>query len=204
MHVLFLAFGILSAGLAFAQTDSGGSLLACSAITSDNERLTCYDDLARAAAPSLSTSTDHWFIRTDPDPIDDSTNVYISTMATEDSSTSAYGDYPYLYLRCRQGDVAVLLEWQEYLGLDTIETTYRIGNASATTDTWYIGSTNQGAFYSLNEPANIDFINKLVNADGGTFVAQATPYGEGVRTAIFNISGLEDIVDQLFQACGVN
>jgi type VI secretion system protein VasI len=168
----------------FAQSDSASQgLLECSAIEDTAARLACYDALANDAAPPAVSSSDNWSVSVDTNPVDDTKTVTYSTGGIEGSTSSTFGDDFSLILRCRSASLDAYIVWNDYLGSETTQVTYRIGTAPAKTDTWYISTDGQATFFSQNEPANRQFIDSLVASDNGRLVAQVTPYNESTSTA---------------------
>lgn len=197
-----LTLGLLCAfSTVLAQTEVSQGLLTCSAIEAAEGRLACYDDLANDATAPVVSSADHWYVSNDTNPVDDSTTVFFATEATEGSTTPTYGDSYILKLRCQSGELAAWVSWNEYLGLDTTEVTYRVGTAGAVTDTWYISTDNQSTFFSRNQSPTRAFIEKLAASDNRKLITQVTPYGENTATGVFNVSGLSDMLPQLYEHC---
>lgn len=200
-HVHTFLLLILLFGIASAQPDAGQGLLTCSAIRDDTARLTCYDGLANDAAPPTVTAGNNWYVSTDTNPVDDSTTVFFATEAIEGSTTSTFGDSYILKLRCQSGELDAWVTWNDYLGLETAQVTYRVGTASAVTDTWYISTDNQSTFFSVNQNPTRAFIEKLSVSDNSRFIAQVTPYSENTATGVFNVSGLSNMLPQLYEHC---
>lgn len=192
---------LLVSGFSYAQSNLSQSLLTCSAIKGTEARLACYDDLANQAAPPETRSTDNWYVSVDTNPVDDSQTVFMSTDAVERSSRSTFGDTFELNLRCRSGELDAWIEWQDFLGSDTILVTYRIGTAAAMTDTWYVSTDGSASFFSVNQNPTRQFIEAIAASDSGQLVAQTTPYSEDTSTAIFNTRGLSGLLDQLYEPC---
>lgn len=184
-----------------AQGNTLQELLTCADIERSQLRLDCYDTLARASAPNTVETIGSWIVRTGADPVDGSSNVYLSTEATAGGTQTASGNPQVFWLRCLQGEIRAFVTWQDFLGTGTIQTTYRIGTADSVTDTWYIGADGEAVFYSYNRPANLEFIDRLVQADNGTLTAQITPTGQSTQMATFDISGLRRIIDRIYGAC---
>lgn len=202
MKRLFIAvLLLLLSGSVMAQSDPSQGLLTCSAISDSEERLACYDSLADEAAPPVATSSGNWDVSVDTNPIDDSETVVLSTDSTEGSTVSRFGDDFNLILRCRSGELDAYINWSDYLGSDTTQVTYRIGTSEAKTDTWYLSTDSMATFFSVNPPATRAFIEDLAEADNGRLIAQVTPYNENPSTAVFNISGLSGLLEQLYQPC---
>lgn len=196
-RVLILVVMFLSAAL--AQSDFEQQMLECSAVDSDSERLECYDGLAGQLLPATTSSSDSWVVRSEVNPVDDSTSVFIYTEAIE--GEGRFGEPISLMLMCRGGEVDAVIGWHYYLGLRTTEVTYRIGTEQARTDTWYISNDSEATFYSQSESIDRRFIQELTEADNGRLLAQVLPYNENRVTAVFDISGLENVVGQLYEAC---
>lgn len=200
MKRLIVAVLLLS-GLATAQSDLSQGLLTCSAISDSGDRLACYDSLADEAAPAVATSSENWDVTVDTNPIDDSQMVVLATNSTEGSTTSRFGDNFRLILRCGSEKLDAYINWSDYLGSDTTQVTYRIGTSPAKTDTWYLSTDSMATFFSVNAPATRTFIEDLAEADNGRLIAQVTPYNENPSTAVFDISGLSGLLEQLYQPC---
>lgn len=193
--ILFILFFTT---IALAQSVSQKAL-ECVTIEADSERLICYDTMANELIqPEVSTS-EQWITSIDKNPLDDSKTVILYNQAIEGGTR--YRDAPILILRCHSDEISAIIRWDDYLGSDDIQVTYRIGSQESKTDTWYLSSDNKATFYSYNEPANISFIKDLMSADNGSFVAQLTPYNENPVTGVFDISGLSNISNQVFEAC---
>lgn len=192
---------LLSCSWAFSQADTVQELLTCASVKPQANRLSCYDTLARASAPNEVETIGSWVVRTGVDPINGSKNVYLSTTASS-GTTEASGNPQALWLRCLQGEIRTFITWQVFLGTGTIETTYKIGTADSTTDTWYIGADGRAVFYSYNESAILDFISKLVESDDGTLTALITSSDQITHMATFNISGLGELVNRIYRPCG--
>ena len=190
----FLAF--LSFGFAQSVTQD---VLACTTIDSAEQRLACYDAIADELTPVQVETVNNWSIRIDTNPIDDSKTVVLSNIAEE--GQARFGAPIALVLRCQSDEIDAYIVWNDYLGLDTTRVTYRIGTADAKTDTWYLSTDNEATFFSQNEALDRQFINDLAAADNGQLVAQVTPYSENPVTAVFNISGLTELLPQLFEPC---
>lgn len=186
---------------ALAQPELSQELLTCSAIEATESRLACYDSLANDATAPVVSSADHWYVSSDTNPVDDSTTIYFITEAAEGSTTPTYGDAFTLNLRCMSGELDAWVSWNEYLGLDTTEVTYRVGTAGAVTDTWYISTDNQSTFFSRNQSPTRAFIEKLAASDNSKLITQVTPYGANTDTGVFNVSGLSDMLPQLYEHC---
>ena len=184
--------------LGFSQSTTQ-EVLACTTIDIAEERLACYDALASKLNPPKVSSVNKWNIKTETNPVDDTKTVVFTNVA--DEGRARFGNPIVLFLRCQSGIIESFISWDDYLGSDTTKVTYRIGTADATTDTWYISTDKTATFFSLNESLDRQFVNDLAAADNGRFVAQVTPYSESTVTAVFDVSGLIELLPQLFEPC---
>ena len=152
-------------------------------------------------------NTGKWLYKKGIDPIDDST--VISFVLVSDSGQSVS-----LIVRYRSGKnkekAELYINWHDYFsgqyingGYDnTTPVTYRLGTKKAKTSCWAIGTDHTATFYVkpwslLNIPSSkntIKFIRELFEVD--RFVVKATPYNESPITAIFDVRGLRDAVEQ--------
>jgi len=157
-------------------------------------------------------NTGKWLYKKGIDQIDDST--VISFVLVSDSGQSVLGKSVSLIVRYRSGKnkekTELYINWHDYFsgqyingGYDnTTPVTYRLGIKKAKTSCWAIGTDHTATFYVkpwslLNIPSSkntIKFIRKLFDVD--RFVVRATPYNESPITAVFDVRGLRDAVEQ--------
>jgi len=167
----------------------------CAAIEGDLERLEAYDNLAQSLGVAYSKvthpdikGTGKWTFSKEINPVDDT--ITITFILDSDSGKSIYGETIYLVLRYRSKKTEAYISWNSYLGNEAYVLT-RIGTEKAITQLWSMATNNQSTFYPKDD---IEFIRKLMNVD--RFVAQVTPYSESPITAVFDVRGLRDAVEQ--------
>lgn len=171
----------------------------CAAIKGDLERLEAYDSLSRllgVAYPRVIypdvKGTGKWISNKKINPIDDTPTVKF--ILRSDSGKSTYGGSIYLKLRYYNGKTDVIIDWDSIVGnmlSGEVEVLTRIGDEKAITLNWGGSTDYKATFYPGN---SVEFIRKLMNTD--KLVAQATPYFENPITAIFDIRGLKDAIEQ--------
>jgi len=167
----------------------------CAAIEGDLERLEAYDNLARllgVAYPKVIypdvKGTGKWRFDKEINPIDDT--ITITFILESDSGKSIYGQPIYLVLRYKSKKTEAYINWNSYLGSKANVLT-RMGTEKDSTQTWSLSTNSQATFYPKDD---IKFIQKLMNVD--KFVAQITPYNENPITAVFDIRGLRNAIEQ--------
>ena len=192
----------LSAFPAFADMET--YIATCAAEKNSVKRLECYDALANKLGvdrPAVTTEiSGRWSVSTKTSPIDDSTNVYMYVDADE-LIRDRYGNAtrPSLWVRCAENTTSLFINWGVYLGLDETWMTHRIDDAKAVTSEWSVSTTNESVG-RWRGGSSIPFIKGLF--DRRTLLAQITPYGESPVIVTFNVSGLEEAVQPLRDACG--
>ncbi len=143
------------------------------------------NSLETAEEPQYTESK--WISSVKIDPLDDSRVA--SYILKADSGESSWGDPIYLVIRETDGYYEFYLNWDEYLGLDEILVTHRVGDFSAVAQEWSISTSSKASFYPWNgRPGVVELLTQLTTAD--QFIARCTPYGENPVTAIFDIRGL--------------
>lgn len=168
------------------------------------ERLEAYDDLVESLleasgravpdrdAPNSrrgSSVAERWIVDVDSDPLSDETVVFFAIPAS--SGRSAYGDAPVLALR-RSGRVEnVYIIWNDYLANDNQTVEYRIDDGQTQRRRWNVSTDNKATFFTGDV---MELIHELVGAQ--RFVARTTPYNESPVTAVFDLSGLEELVQK--------
>ena len=173
----------------------------CAVVVGELERLECYDQLARTFdlvsvqvdVPS-SENDGAWNVSIETDPLDDSRKVTLVLLA--ESGSDQWGNPIGLILRCSSGRTDVYIAWQDYLGSEA-DVTWRVGDEDARTARWTLSTDKEATFYPYDE---IAFIKQLLTVM--RLVAQVTPYNESPVTAIFDLTGLSNVIGPLQEACG--
>ncbi len=106
---------------------------------------------------------------------------------------------PHLTIRCMEDTTAVYLNAEEFVGTDELRVELRVDQAQATTDSWRI-STDRYSFGLWRGRQAIPFVRSLLDAD--RLAVRYTPYGEGTRTVVFDVTGLSVAIEPLRNACG--
>ena len=173
----------------------------CAGKEGDASRLICYDDLAKsigADKPKIITKNKgKWVVSESKSEIDDTLTVTMMLDAS-DNIVNPYGQFsrPTLILRCSENTTNAYINWDMFLGMDSIKVLTRIDKQKAKTRSWYISTDNKAAF----APKNIAFIRSLFGHE--KLLQQLTPYSESPKTASFEIGGLKEAIKPLRKACG--
>ena len=196
-----VAFGLVQASPMSAQDPLRQSLAQCAVINSAVERLDCFDAIVQDLGESptevgapTGAKYGKWQVTEDVNPLDDSRTVFAVLIA--DEGRSRMGDEVTLVLRCMSGQLETFIGWNGYMGSDRPRVTTRIGIEDPQTDRWSLSSDNTATFFP-GDPRG--FIYRLFSAE--RLVAQATPYSESPITAVFDLTGISDVVTQLEGAC---
>lgn len=135
-----------------------------------------------------------WIYATEINPIDDTTMIWF---ALECEATTYRS--PVLDIRWDDGKTILYIDWKNYLS-DNTRVTFRLDKEKAVTKNWTGSTSKTATFYSRRSKDNIKFIQKLMEA--GKLAVQITPYGEGPTTAVFDIRGLKNVVEQFNDTLG--
>ena len=156
--------------------------------------------------------TGKWICNRGIDPIDDT--EIITFILYSDSGKSVFGKPIRLVLRHqsgkKSGETRLYINWYDYLSgvyfsgdyLNITPVAYRLGTEKAKTGYWAISADHEATFYLtglsfFHIPSSgdtIKFIRKLMQFD--SFVAKVAPYNENPVTAVFDVRGLENAVEQ--------
>ena len=179
----------------------------CAQLTNDLDRLACYD-IASGRTPRLhdvatDTETD-WDVRIETSAFDDTTTVFIS-VNSEEPLTCGHGlnggQPATLMLRCTENTTSMFLATDCHLasghgGYGNID--LRIDDEAAF-DLSFEASTNNRALGLWNGGRAIGPIKRLLGAD--RLLMRFTPYAENAQTVKFPISGLDEAIIPLREAC---
>ena len=154
------------------------------------------------ATATPTPSMGKWVVGTYTDPLDDS--ILTGATLAADSGEGMNGDPVGLDIICLEGLTGLGISWGSYLGMDDPDVTYRIDDAPAETRQWTISSTDyEGTFFpysSRKDPSTLAFIQKLMEAD--QLIARVDPYMGASITAIFDLTGIENALEEVRAACG--
>jgi type VI secretion system VasI family protein len=178
---------------------------ACTKISSDKDRLDCFDETFSKSSRGTSSRNEgdrgNWMVRVSTNPIDDSKTVALLLEAEE--GRNARGERISLIARCQSNKTEMYLNWGDFLGDDSTSVysdwkyvTVRIGDGQATKEKWSI-STDKQATFAPSWAGN--YLKKMIESDKAVF--QTTPYNESPITAIFDIRGLAAALKPLAETC---
>lgn len=191
--------------------DLATGLASCGKITSDLQRLICFDALVAAApagaSPPAAAASDppasagKWQIIQETNPMDDSQTVIL--VLPETGVGDGLGRKAELYLRCRSATMEAFISWQDYLasdgGYDTNAKDVTLRWDSDVPATQSLSTSTDATATFLADPAS--FYTSVLHYQ--KLVAQVIPYNSGPRTAVFELPGLHDIAAPLRKACAL-
>ena len=198
-------FGILIVALffssvAFAQDALRKDIAQCAVLAGELERLDCYDTIAKNNNLAGEQTQEHditskgeWDVDIEINPIDDSKTVVLSVGSS--SGVSFFGKPGAFVLRCKSNKTDAYISWGNLLGPRAFVVS-RIGKEEAKRKEWHLSTNRKSSFH----PTPVSFIKNMIGHDA--LVAQITPFGKSPVTATFNISGLENAIVPLREACG--
>lgn len=146
-----------------------------------------------------------WNVSEEVSPMDDSRNVYLSTRSNE-AVPGRYGRStvrPTLYVRCVENTTALVLHMDGHHMASSEYHTWghvdmRIDDGKAFTKSMR-QSTNNRSLGLWSGGTSIPVIRQMFGAD--QLIVRATPYSESPITMTFDISGLEEEITPLREAC---
>lgn len=176
-------------------------IAACASKSDPLLRLECFDNLSRemgvegGVKTSMKTSG-NWIVMVDVSPIDDSTNVSAILISDNVVGTGWRADRASLVLRCSENKTNVFVNWNDYLGSDSIMVLERLDKRKAETHSWSLSTDNKSTFV---KGGDIRYIKRLVGHE--KLLLQLTPYNESPVMANFDLTGIEKAIEPLKKAC---
>lgn len=189
----------LISGSAFAGTEE--EIGKCAKIKGEALRLICYDELAKMLGvdkpkTTIKEAKGKWHVTEETSPIDDSINVLLSLFANDMVKSGYKTVTPVLFVRCKENETRVVINWSLYLGLEETEMLTRLDSQKARTSKWSLSTDNEAVFF---RGSNVDFAKTLMRHE--KLLTQVTPYGENPVMATFDIRGLSETIKPLREAC---
>lgn len=195
---------ILPALISFLLSSSGAAaeFERCTQIDNDLERLACYDQEAgyEPIVREISGRGD-WRVRIEKSLIDDSENVFLSLSSKEQTNCPYKSGTHQIYIACRENTTSV---WVIFGGcfMSSIQgkgrVTYRLDSEKASTKD-FRESNDNSALGLWNGGSSIPFIKQLLGHD--RLVIRAMPFSDSTVTGQYNISGLDEAIVPLREAC---
>ncbi len=176
----------------------------CLSIESSLDRLSCYDKEA-GYGPDVSektVSTGDWRVRTETSKIDDSTNVWVSLLSHEQTNCPYKRGSHSIYMACRENTTSLWIHFGDCF-MSSIQgkgrVTYRLDSEKAQIQNFRESNDNMALGLWSGGQA-IPFIKKMMDHD--RLIIRATPFSDSTVTAEYRISGLDEAVAPLREACG--
>jgi len=176
----------------------------CREVENDLDRLACYDrESGRTpVTETLDTPTESpWTVRSTQSEMTDDTTVTL-TVDTEDALRCGFTpSTATLVLRCQENTTVIYINTSCHLtsgvgGYGRV--TYRFDdNPSETRE--FRDSTNNRSLGLWGGGKSIPLIKKMFSHSSALF--RFTPYGDNAVTARFDVSGLEEAITPLREAC---
>ncbi|MGE9295102.1 MAG: type VI secretion system-associated protein TagO [Puniceicoccales bacterium] len=201
-NLIFACVFALAPSVCVAASDEINS---CVAISDDTERLKCYDDIA--APPTTEKvkrePNSEWNVYTQKSEMDDSLAV-IAIVVSDDQFQGPYGIKPTfgsLGVRCVENTTSILIGLGDYQladhgGYGVIE--YRL-DSDAPKSKSFEASTDSSRLGLWNGGQAIPFIKAMFGKEKLT--VRITPFSQTPVTTSFNITGLEQEIAPLREAC---
>lgn len=185
-----ISFGVIGSS-AFAND--------CLDIHDNKARLACYDKQAgyeEDPKPSPTLDNGNWRKIEEISPVDDSKTVILSLSTDDKVRRGVMSASPLLLIRCQQNKTSLYIDWGTFITTGRISILTRIDKEKAQTSTWLMSTDNEASF----APQAINLIKNLLGKE--TLTTQVTPYNDSTYTVKFNISGLENAIKPVREACG--
>lgn len=198
-HVIAAATLCLVGQPAAAET----GIARCLTIGNSLDRLACYDQEA-GYGPEVreeAIGTGDWRVRSETSKIDDTTNVWVSLLSEDQTSCPYKSGNHSIHMACRENSTNLWIHFGDCF-MSSIQgkgrVTYRLDSDKAQTQN-FRESNNNMALGLWSGGQAIPFIKKMMGHD--RLIVRATPFSDSTVTAEYRISGLEEAVRPLREAC---
>lgn len=174
----------------------------CAAISSDAERLECFDLIFKKSSTMTTAPKSDWVVTEEKSKIDDSTNVSL-TVSSMQPIRNQYGQQANLdmYILCREKKTDFYIVFGGHF-MSSIENygkvTFRLDKRPAF-QKQLTESTDHKALGLWGGATSIPFIKGLFG--GSDLFVRAIPFNQSAVSADFNVSGLQSAISPLERAC---
>ena len=174
----------------------------CAKIDSLIERLKCYDSLFKDGTPTFKIDVaQHWTVSEDISAFDDSKSVYIRTVNTN-KAFNEYGkrENTSLHLRCNEGEIDAYIVYPRHLDLTADQSVLEYRLDKTDTAMLVLDKSTDGKALGFWKSKNAKSrINELLTSK--TLATRTSDYNGATMEAIFNLTGLSEIISPLKEAC---
>ena len=176
----------------------------CANIDIDLDRLACYDrEVGRIPKITALPGKGAWVVRSEKSVLTDRIEVFMSVRSDENVVCGwNKGARVNLTLRCMDNTTALIFDTGCHMTSSEYnshgDVTYRI-DAEKARSVSMVESTDNRSLGLWSGGKAIPMIKQMLGKS--RVVARMTPYGENPITATFPVSGLEDAIKPLRQAC---
>lgn len=201
ISVVPLAQNELNSVLSQPENELSKLILQCSYLDYEaaEEKSSCFDKLTEKVLNNQMAVTQNW----NKHPANSHANlddVFLYTLAVQGGTESR--ENPLLAIRCFNKQLNAFIVWNTLIGETQTKVTYLIGSQEQVEDTWYISDNGISTIFSLKEIYNIEFIEKLLQADKKFLIAAVQPQNsDNPIVATFNISGLNQVIEHVIIPC---
>lgn len=184
---------------AFAQDQS------CREIDADLDRLACYDRVSGRTPKTSSVATEsEWIVNVKASEMTDQKTVTMALYSEEPVTCSSYEtpDKPVLIIRCLENTTSIYIATDCHLTSSSYnnsgDVTYRLDDTPSKTRGFFESNGNDSLGLWTGGRA-IPFIKGMFGHN--SMLTRFVPYSENAVTPRFNISGLEEAIEPLREAC---
>lgn len=177
----------------------------CIHISNDLDRLACYDkELGRTPVfKAVRASAGKWSVITKESKLTDQTNVFLHVESDEAVNCGwNKGEKISLVVRCVEDKTSLIIATGCHMTSSRYnsygDVTYRLDDEKAKTASM-VESTNNRSLGLWGGGKSIPVIKQMFGKS--RMVVRATPYGESSFTATFDVSGLEEAIRPMREAC---
>ncbi len=168
---------------------------ACASISSDSDRLACYDTLARREAESDGKEK-KWFVSSVKYRRGKTQNVFMSMDSLDPvRDASGFIHVPSLCIRCSDQHTAVYIVYGSRLGTGQHEIAEAMDDGSPSADVWKAGPD----FSALYREDAINFLKKLMKHK--VLKLRILPPNDKMQTVVFPVADLNKAIAPLRKAC---
>jgi len=126
--------------------------------------------------------------------------VYLELIADSPISSGYKKSIPSLHIRCKEKQTDFFIDFDVFLGSDSITPTTRIDSEKAIKNLiWALSTDHNAMFYNGSSKKVIAFIKSLINKN--KLFVQVTPYSESPVNTTFDLTGLDEAIKPLRAAC---